>query len=305
MDILLKENFTQQDIENLIISRLEESINIEFKSAGALSFKESDIKEISKDVSAFANSDGGIIFYGIKEENHIASSISFIDGFKFTKEWLENIIISRIQQKIHNLKIIPIRYDDDFLKTIYVIKIPKSPYNPHINGDKKYYKRYNFQSVPMEEYEVRNSYLKTNDCAIEVIGIFIKLIELKNDTYKLRFEIQITNESYGVAEKYKIACEIIGGEGCNISYDTNLNYNITHKDNSLKLSATNTIAIFPNELLNALCFDMLIPEENFEKIANMLKLNVIIFSLEILSQKEYIIEEQLLNIRKRFQEKAN
>ncbi len=36
MDILEKEDFTQEDIENSIVSRLEESVHIEFKSADSL-----------------------------------------------------------------------------------------------------------------------------------------------------------------------------------------------------------------------------------------------------------------------------
>src|SRR5690606_6095200 len=132
----------------------------EFKSAGALSKQESVKKEISKDISAFANSDGGIIFYGLDEKNHVASNVSFIDGNIFTKEWIENIVLSTIQPRIDDLKIIPIRFEDDILKSVYVVKIPKSNNSPHMNGDKKYYRRFNFQSVPMEEYEVKNLYNK-------------------------------------------------------------------------------------------------------------------------------------------------
>src|SRR5690606_1312443 len=126
MDILENEDFTPLTIENIIKNNLEESINIEFKSSGALSKQESVKKEISKDVSAFANSDGGIIIYGIEENKHVASKLSFIDGNIFTKEWIENIIISTIQPKIDNLKIIPVRFEDDIKKSVYVLKIPKS-----------------------------------------------------------------------------------------------------------------------------------------------------------------------------------
>ncbi len=85
MNLLEQEDFSEESILNIIKSNLEESINIEFKSAKALSKENSVKKEISKDVSAFANSDGGIIFYGIDELNHIATSISYIDGNIFTK----------------------------------------------------------------------------------------------------------------------------------------------------------------------------------------------------------------------------
>lgn len=46
----------------------------------------------------------------------------------------------------------------NYIQTIYIVKIPYSYNTPHISKDKKYYKRYNFESVPMEEYEVRQLY---------------------------------------------------------------------------------------------------------------------------------------------------
>ena len=74
--------------------------------------------EIAKDVSAFANSDGGIIIYGISEIGHKADSYSFVDGDIFTKEWLEQIINSNIQKRINNIRIIPLRQDGNIKRTV-------------------------------------------------------------------------------------------------------------------------------------------------------------------------------------------
>src|SRR5690606_16713696 len=98
------------------------------------------------------------------------------DGNLFTKEWIENIVLSTIQPRIDNLKIIPIRYDDDISKSVYVVKIPKSNNSPHMNGDKKYYRRFNFQSVPIEEYEVKNLYNKKDNYNIDIEGIYTKIL---------------------------------------------------------------------------------------------------------------------------------
>jgi len=42
-------------------------------------------------------------------------------------------------------------------KYVYVVEIPKSPTAPHMAKDQRYYKRYNFQVLPMIEYEVRET----------------------------------------------------------------------------------------------------------------------------------------------------
>ena len=41
-------------------------------------------------------------------------------------------------------------------KVAYVVSIPQSIRAPHQASDKKFYKRFNFESVPMEEYEIRD-----------------------------------------------------------------------------------------------------------------------------------------------------
>jgi len=41
-------------------------------------------------------------------------------------------------------------------KVIYVIWVPQSSRAPHMAADHRFYKRFNFESAPMEEYEVRD-----------------------------------------------------------------------------------------------------------------------------------------------------
>jgi predicted HTH transcriptional regulator len=170
-DFFEKEEYTERDILSLIEGKVEELISLEFKSGDSLGFEPGKKKELSKDVSSFANSAGGLIIYGINENNHVAESISFIDGNTITKEWVEQVIHSNIQRKIDGILIIPVRFENDVSKTVYVIKIPVSNQAPHMASDNRYYKRYNFQSVPMEEYEVRNLYNRLQKTDLSIVGI--------------------------------------------------------------------------------------------------------------------------------------
>ena len=105
---LEKEILTENDLQQLINSQYEESINLEFKSSDSLDFDNKSKLEILKDVSAFSNSAGGYIVYGINEKNHKADSFSFVDGSTYTKEWLEQVIQTGIQRKIDGLTIKPV-----------------------------------------------------------------------------------------------------------------------------------------------------------------------------------------------------
>lgn len=151
MDILTKEGFNEEDIRLLIKNQAEESVFLEFKAADALKHSTESKKEIAKDVSSFANSEGGVIVYGILEEDHVAKELSYIDGAKFTKESLEQIISDGIQRRISGIRIFPVRFEGDIKKSVYVVQIPQSDDSPHATNDGRFYKRSNFKASRMEE----------------------------------------------------------------------------------------------------------------------------------------------------------
>ncbi|CAN5514573.1 hypothetical protein BH10BAC5_BH10BAC5_23960 [soil metagenome] len=169
MENYLSYKYSQTDIDNFLSAYTEESINLDFKRGVALAMDENAKKEIVKDVSAFANSDGGIIIYGIDEIDHKAGRLCFVDGSIITKEWLEQVINSRIQRKISGLIIDVVRYENDIAKSIFVIKIPRSIQAPHRTSDKRFYKRYNFMSVEMEEYEIRDLYSRKEKTSLKLL----------------------------------------------------------------------------------------------------------------------------------------
>ena len=133
--------YTKAHLEYLIKSGAEESVHIEYKAAGALELTDYKKHEISKDVSAMANADGGIIVYGIYEEDHIPKGYSFINGNTFSKEWLEQVINSKIKRRIPELTIDVIRLGNKINQSVYVVKIPRSAEAPHMASDGRYYKQ--------------------------------------------------------------------------------------------------------------------------------------------------------------------
>ncbi len=209
-----KATYTEDDINDLINNQIEEAIDLEFKEAGALNNTDSNKNEISKDVASFANSAGGIIVYGISETEHKATSTSLIDGNRITKEWLEQVIHSNIKQKIDNIEIFPVRFDNDIARSVYIVKIPQSNSSPHMSRDNKYYRRYNFQSVPMEEYEVRNLYYMTHRTELEIVEVAIagygSTGTLKSGLHIITFNLQmkVYNSGKSIENNYKIKLHI-------------------------------------------------------------------------------------------------
>ncbi|MDF5706792.1 MAG: ATP-binding protein [Nostoc sp. S4] len=79
------------------------------------------------------------------------------DPAEVKREWLEQVINSSIQRRIDGIRIKQIElHRSNPGKVIYVVSIPQSNHAPHMAEDHIFYKRYNYQSIPMEEYEVRD-----------------------------------------------------------------------------------------------------------------------------------------------------
>lgn len=143
---------TIQDIDELIRSQVQESIHLDYKDGRALTGTH---VEISKDVSAFANSDGGVIIYGVQESGHLPIGIEGVDHIVISRERLESMIQSNVSPPIADIciKQLPI----DTARSIFAVCVKKSLRSPHQDRQsKRYYKRSNFQSVPMEDYEIQD-----------------------------------------------------------------------------------------------------------------------------------------------------
>ena len=245
--------FNESYLKSLIDNEAEENVHLEFKEARALNIKDDKVKEnISKDVSSFANSDGGIIIYGIKEAEHKAKEFSFIDGNEITKEWLEQVINSRIQRVIDGIRIFPIRIGKKISQTIYVVKIPISNDAPRQASDNKCYKRYNFQSVPMQEYEVRQLYERKLPSKLCILPPIMKEGYSSISNSKLRLinyamSFRVENIGNSIEKNYKLEVQmpkILKATGESPIFE---NIILSNKD-IIVYSLPNQSPIFQNEI---------------------------------------------------------
>lgn len=208
-------DWIEDDVLRLIELQTKESSSLEYKQCAALrtdgpfynrktekyeerrkkQSKDKIVSEISKDVSSFANADGGTIVYGIVENNHIPL---FIDQHAFlptevSKEWLENVIDSNIRRKIQGVKINQIELTTSNPgKVIYAVYIPQSLQGAHQAKDCIYYQRRNFKAEPMEDYQVRDVMNRFNFPVIDSKFEFVN-ISLKGDEHRYGFGLTLTN----------------------------------------------------------------------------------------------------------------
>ncbi len=132
---------TKADLQRLVDDDIPESLTLDYKASPALAKDGSSRNELCKDVSAFANSAGGQIIYGIVEKKDDKPA-RVDEGSDIPREWIEQIIGSNIQPRIGGIVITPI--DAGNSRNAFVITIPASS-TAHQAPDKKYYRRFNIR----------------------------------------------------------------------------------------------------------------------------------------------------------------
>lgn len=152
----------ESDIVSLIENRVPESLKLEFKACDALRQSNKFLRsELIKDVSALANSAGGTIVYGIKEDKVTHEAESLDEGYdpaELRLERFQQIIDDNIERSIEGIRYNSIRLDATRPgKVLLVISVPQSTRSPHM-ANHCYYKRLEFECKAMEEYEVRERY---------------------------------------------------------------------------------------------------------------------------------------------------
>lgn len=151
------EDITENDLLLLIESKIAESKTIDYKQE-LPGTQEKDRKEFLKDISSFANTAGGYLVFGMKEEQGIAVELLGLGEINPDKIILrfEEMIRSGIRPQIFGLKFhtIPIKTNSN----AFIIKIPKSWNSPHqviFNSDMRFVARGQKGKYLMEIDELR------------------------------------------------------------------------------------------------------------------------------------------------------
>jgi hypothetical protein len=148
---------TKAHLQRLVDEGLEESLTLDYKDSRALTRDGKGPDELCKDVTALANSAGGQLVYGIEEDKATKKPGRVDDGVadaKITREWIEQILNSRVEPRLSGVTTARIEMGNGQFG--YVITVPQSQTGPHQAPDQKYYRRFDLQSVPMHDYEIKD-----------------------------------------------------------------------------------------------------------------------------------------------------
>jgi schlafen family protein len=124
---------TYQNMRDAVTQSIEETEDLDFKQA-LPPRDDRKLREFAKDVAAMANTRGGLIIFGITDNDGRAGTISGVASGESERQRLSNVAASRIHPIVPGLNLFAIngREGDP---SLLVISIPASADAPHLIGN--------------------------------------------------------------------------------------------------------------------------------------------------------------------------
>jgi hypothetical protein len=214
-------NWTIKDLEKLIGQA--ETLRLEFKQSKLLNeSREKIIENLTREISAFANTEGGTLVIGIAERRdgkaRVAGHID--DGTDIQKhnpEWLQQIIESNISPYLPGIRVKPIFLDSEKKQCAYVIVVPLGS-TAYQSSDKRYYGRSEYESKALPDHEIRlrmfrgkypNAIIDIVNCKTSPSSSAVRINSEEDPKYKFSFWIILRNigeiniNEFKVLIKYK------------------------------------------------------------------------------------------------------
>ena len=220
-------DFWHKEIQRLLDVQEPEDFHLEYKDKEALLPKgrggggldtQKRGEDVSKDVSAFLNSQGGSLIYGVPETEDlqttggapIPSALSSGIGFAreggktetVTKETLEHLVTDNIQPKpsANQFQVTEVPFRG---RIIFVVEIAPGIGQVWQAKDKRYYQRYNFQNLPMDHYQIEMVRSRGVSPSLQLVFGFNAQWEKEVTTYgreEIEIFVGVQNVSNSVAE---------------------------------------------------------------------------------------------------------
>jgi len=167
-DRILKEG--ELAIDQLVRDHQQEGVQLDFKTkrsdrSGAAT--DDDIRNLGKELSAFSNSMGGMIIWGVEARKSQESGIDcasalkpIVDIEQFKNDFsrrLGQVLMPRNESVL--IESVPSQqHPGAGYLLVYVDRSERRPHRSEVSGDKQYYKRVGDSAYAMEHYDIEDSF---------------------------------------------------------------------------------------------------------------------------------------------------
>lgn len=201
---------TVEDIEGLKGQR--ETVHLEFKekaTAANPELEKSDKKNFATALSGFANSDGGILIWGIEDHNNVAVGFKPIMEPNVFADRLGSLVLDSTAPVVGGVEIVPIVGAGGDKIGYVKCFIPASDSGPHRAelGDKQYFKRSATNFYPLEHFDIEDMFGRRLKPSLHVHLVLSAGQE--KDQREIRFFI--SNDGKWLAKYPGLLCRFLGG----------------------------------------------------------------------------------------------
>ena len=270
-------------ISEWIAEGYREDLHLDFKrksSAQLLGLSEDDRRNFSKALSGFANSDGGVIVWGIDAPGSgsgVRETVPILEPAKFA-ELLDSMISRLVSPQVEGVENMVLQEDRPSASGFVVTYIPRSILAPHraeAAGLKHYYKRYGDSFKPVEHYELEYMFGKRMHPRPHLFwDVEVLRTHQRSRNAKCQLRIGITNQGRAIA---RFVC-------LRIRYDATSPYRISSKyrpdlihysqvqkasrNHYLKVTARAQpgLVIYPSDSIYFFLFEFSLPVDRQEQV---------------------------------------
>jgi len=159
----------EASLQSLCDKRQQEHVGLEFKTKRTSShgdFEKDDRANLGRELSAFANSAGGLLIWGIEakkdaDQVDCASSLKPISEIAKFLSQAKELSSQHLMPRHEGIKFHTIPSKTDSKSGYLIVEIDRSDRRPHRSeaaSDKRYYKRSADSSIMMEHYDVEDQF---------------------------------------------------------------------------------------------------------------------------------------------------
>lgn len=208
--------WTTHRLQELLAQQVPEDFRLDYKGKNSLPLpvmtgdvKHAKRQEIGKDATAFANSDGGVIIYGIKEGKlsdgrPVPLEFEPISLGDISRDQLAQIIADKSEPTLIGVRVIPVQSpsQSDPSMVCFVVVVPPSN-TAHMAGDGCYYFRNEAITSKMHDWQVRDAMNRIKFPKFKIEAKKFWTFD-RNSKPELRLWVKIENVSGVIAKLYRI-----------------------------------------------------------------------------------------------------
>lgn len=204
---------TAVQLQAIIDAHEQEGLYLEFKRGASLALSSDARRELVKDCTGFANASGGMILYGVAEDDVdgvlVAAALSPVTDQRVSGDWFTSVIRSNTSPPLSQFEITELPVSGG---RVIVVQIEASSTAHQNLMDHRYYQRSGRTTEPMMDFQIRdvmNRRLRPSICVEHKMS----KLEITGDRHRYGLDVSLENVGQVTLENWRfeidIPCEVI------------------------------------------------------------------------------------------------